>query len=138
MCLLACAARLSACVPAVALDRRQLLDRFNQHTKHCKACRTAYERTTAAHKVVGVLALVTASAALMAAMLAATGAVLVAPGAAATAAAQASAGSTWGLPAVLTVAAAVLGGAYVALSQLVQKFVFVDYDSHHVGKQPSH
>ena len=77
------------------------------------------------------------------ATLAAAGAVLVTPTTAAAAAAAAAggggfAGSSWGLASVLAVAAAVLGGAYVALGQLVAKFVFVDYDIQHVGKKPKH
>jgi hypothetical protein len=74
------------------------------------------------------------------ATLAAAGAVLVTPTTAAAAAAGGGgvAGSSWGLASVLAVAAAVLGGAYVALGQLVAKFVFVDYDIQHVGKKPKH
>jgi hypothetical protein len=129
--------------PTAPLDRRQLLDRFTQHTQHCKACRTAYSRANIALQITGVLALLCGSAAVALAALAAAGAVLVSPGTAATAAAvspgtAAAAGGAWGLAAVLTVLAGVLGGAYAALQQLVQKFVFVDYDINHVGKRPGH
>ena len=129
---------------AVPRDRRQLLDRFNQHTKHCKACRTAHQQASAAHRLAGVLALIAGSAALVMVTLAAAGAVLMPPGAAAVAAAgglsaaQVAAGSSWGLAGGLAVLAAVLGGAYVALGKLVEKFVFVDYDIAHVGKRPAH
>jgi hypothetical protein len=71
------------------------------------------------------------------ATLAAAGAVLVTPGVTA-AAGGGVAGNSWGLAGVLAVAAAVFSGAYVALGQLVAKFVFVDYDIQHVGKKPKH
>lgn len=133
----------------VVQDRRQLLDRFAQHTQHCKACRTAYGHASTALRVTGILALISASAALVMAGLAASGSVLVAQAAATAAAgaaapalvgaasAQVAASSSWGLAGVMVVVAGLLGGAYVALRQLVQKFVFVDYDKHHCGKQPS-
>lgn len=133
--LLSCLPR--ATVPSVPRDRRQLLDRYSQHTVHCKSCRTAHQQASTAHKIAGLLALLTGSAALVMATLAAAGAVLVTPGVTA-AGAVGGVGSSWGLAGVLAVAAAVLGGTYVALGQLVAKFVFVDYDIQHVGKKPKH
>jgi hypothetical protein len=129
------------CLPAAALPRRQLLDRFSQHTAHCKSCRTAFQQATAAHKAAGVLALLTGSAALVMLTLAAAGAVIVSPGTSAAAAAvggQVSVGSSWGLAGVLGLLAGLMGGVYVQLGRLVEKFVFVDYDIDHVGKRPAH
>jgi hypothetical protein len=73
--------------------------------------------------------------------LAAAGAAIVSPGAAAAATAvggQASGGNIWGLTGVLGLLAGLLGGVYVALGRLVDKFVFVDYDINHVGKRPAY
>lgn len=125
------------CVPAGRLPRRQLLDRFNQHTKHCKACRTAYERATAARKIAGVLALLVGSAALGVLALTAAGAAVVTP-AASTGAAGAGVAMGWGSGAAMAVLAALMGGAYAALGRLLQSFLFIDFDNHHVGKRPGH
>lgn len=122
---------------AVPQDRRQLLDRFSQHTKHCKACRTAFERFSTALSITRVFALVAASAAVTVTALAAAGAVVAAPAGTAAALTAGNSGG-WGVAAALGMLAVLLGAGYAALQQLVQKFVFVDYDMHHVGKQPSH
>lgn len=85
-----------------------------------------------------MLALLAGSAALVLLTLAAAGAMVVAPSGTAAAVGGAGPSGGWGIGVVLAVVAGLLGGAYVALGRLVQRFVFVDYDIHHVGKRPAH
>lgn len=85
-----------------------------------------------------MLALLAGSAALVLLTLAAAGALVVAPGDAAAGGAATASSGGWGLGVVLAVVAGLLGGTYVALGRLVQRFVFVDYDINHVGKRPAH
>jgi hypothetical protein len=120
------------------VPRQQLLDRFNQHTKHCKACRTAYHQATAAHRIAGLLALLTGSAALAMLALAAAGAVLTTPGATAAGGTVGGQVASWGPGGVMTAVAVVLGAAYAALGRLVRSFVFIDHDANHVGKRSAH
>lgn len=82
-----------------------------------------------------MLALLAGSAALAMLALAAAGAVLVTPAASTAAAAVSGQVGGWGPGAVMAAVAALLGAAYVGLGRLLRSFVFIDYDSHHVGKR---
>jgi hypothetical protein len=113
--------------PAPPEDRRALLDRFGQHTARCKSCRTAHARLSAAATAAGAAALMLGAAALAAGALMAFGW----PAAVARAAATAAAGRA---ALVLAGAAALAAVAHRQLSRVVQRFVFVDYDKHHVSK----
>jgi hypothetical protein len=113
--------------PPPQRDRAALLDRFNSHTVHCRMCRTAHARLSAAERVAGMLALLAGAAALAAAALLATGWL-------------AGVGIAAAAPAAAAVAGlAVFAGAAAALRSLlarwVAQFVFVDYDHHHVSKR---
>lgn len=110
------------------LDRRVLLDRFAQHTQHCKPCMAAFRWLSAARDACRWAAVVAAAAAVAVASLLAAGLAPPAAGAG---------GSACGSRAVLLLAgvAAVAGWLQVQLRRLVQAFVFVDYDAEHVSKR---
>ncbi|KAL4448455.1 hypothetical protein ABPG75_005674 [Micractinium tetrahymenae] len=111
-------------------SRRQLLDRYHQHTIHCPSCRKALATATLLRRVAAVAATVAAAACLLpflALLNPATSAAFVpaaGPAAAAGAASlAAAAGAAW-LPGVL---AAALGTAWVLLGKLQNQFIWVDW-----------
>jgi pheophorbide a oxygenase len=116
--------------PNMPSSRQQLLDRFHSHTQKCKACRKAYQRMQVVRQVAGVVALLAGSAALAAAAMLAAGVV----GAGVGSGSSAVVGR--GVAVVLGLAAAgvVAGGVWAVLGRVLQRFVFVDYDKHHLSK----
>lgn len=109
------------------VPRRVLLDRFDQHTRHCKPCRDAHTVFSVAAKAAGLLAaaLAVASVAIAAVTLAAAGGASSLP--------KATLAGLLMLVAGTGVAALV----HRALAHMVQQFVFVDYDKLHPSKLPA-
>ncbi|KAL4438217.1 hypothetical protein ABPG77_010578 [Micractinium sp. CCAP 211/92] len=131
------AAAVAAAAAAAALpptgnkdSRRQLLDRYHQHTVHCASCRNALQKVTLLRRVAAVAATVAAAACLLPFLTllnpAVTAAAASAAGSAGTGGAAslaAAAGAAW-LPGVL---AAVLCATWLLLGKLRNQFLFVDY-----------
>eukprot|EP00879_Flechtneria_rotunda_P000993 GHRR01001127.1.p1 GENE.GHRR01001127.1~~GHRR01001127.1.p1 ORF type:complete len:589 (+),score=133.13 GHRR01001127.1:142-1908(+) len=134
----------------LVIPREQLLDRYNQHTKHCKACSgalTNFQKVkTFSQQAAHLLAAGTLAVGVVAAVAAAQA--VQAGGAAVQVASQAvqigSQGSALLVPGwQMLLAVAVLGSASAGAAKLskwaegwVAKFVFVDYDHNHVSKMP--
>ena len=106
------------------VTRRVLLDRFDQHTRHCKPCRDAHAVFSVAAKAAWLLAAALAVAAVAIAAVALAGS-----------ASFPKAGLA-GLP-MLAAGAGLAALLHRALAHTVQLFVFVDYDKHHPSKLPS-
>eukprot|EP00879_Flechtneria_rotunda_P006778 GHRR01007122.1.p1 GENE.GHRR01007122.1~~GHRR01007122.1.p1 ORF type:complete len:354 (+),score=130.62 GHRR01007122.1:1783-2844(+) len=122
--------------PAVPKDRQLLLDRYGQHTKICRSCNDAYRRFSIAKQVAASVAVMAGAAAIAAVVLLAVGWGPVAATAgvdAATTVASASGGSA--VMVGLGVAAGLAASVYAGLSRVLQLFVFLDYDKHHVSKK---
>lgn len=108
-------------------SRRQLLDRYHQHTIHCASCRKALQAVTVLRQAAAVAATVAAATCLLPflALLnpATTAAATRAAGPAVAIPLAAATGAAW-LPGVL---AAVLGAAWLVLGRLRNQFIWVDY-----------
>eukprot|EP00775_Hariotina_reticulata_P012888 gene12888-13014_t len=116
------------------VNRQALLDRFKQHTRHCKACLTAYRNARLAAMVAASASAVSAAAALAAVALLAAGWQPAAAAVTVTGCAHYCQAALT-VPCVLAAFAAVTAALYVWLRRLVQQFVFVDYDADHVSKK---
>lgn len=96
------------------VPRRVLLDRFEQHTSKCRACKTALERTALLLKVSQLAALALFTAAISSLV---------------------SFGVTAQTVGLVAATAAVAGVQWLAAA-VMQQFLFVDYDRHHKSKLP--
>ncbi|WIA38769.1 hypothetical protein OEZ86_002061 [Tetradesmus obliquus] len=143
------------------LPRRQLLDRFESHTKHCPSCTKALNSFQTLQRIAAQASTVLAAAALGVAVMQACQAVsasafsVSAANAADAAASQQLQGasgalvalaagvSVWagaanglgvGVVVLLALAAAAAGGVAGWAGRMADRFVFVDYDEHHTSK----
>lgn len=113
-----------------ALPRRLILDRFEQHTKHCKDCREAHAAFGTAEKVTALAALALGIAAVASAGVAVTLGTAVVT----------SVVSTSEIQRLGFISAGLAAGAALSVllnrlfAHIVQSFVFVDYDKAHPSK----
>ncbi|GAB4823577.1 hypothetical protein N2152v2_010623 [Parachlorella kessleri] len=104
-------------------SRREMLDRYNQHTVHCAACRSALRTTTALRNILAGAAVLTWAAWLSPLLLAASA--WLGSGAAAASAVAGSQQPLLRLPLVL--GAVALTAAAALLTNLRSRFIFINY-----------